>query len=66
MAKIVAFEQDRFASFLGEGVSQAISEVQLSGVPRTPSEIPIGLTGDSRLLSSHFRDGDVVGHKEGI
>ena len=50
MDKILALEQKGLASRLGEGIGQAIAEVELCGVTRALAEIPIGVARNLGLF----------------
>jgi hypothetical protein len=50
VAKIVAFIEQRLACDGGQGIREAIAEVQLRGVARALAIVSIGASGDPHLL----------------
>jgi hypothetical protein len=56
MDEIVALEEQRLASRLGQGVREAVAEIQASLMAASLPEIPVRLAGDMRLLACHRRD----------
>ena len=55
-AKVIAFEQQRLAGGLGQGVRKAIAEVQLSRMTATSAKISVGLPGDPLRFGDGFDD----------
>ncbi len=51
--KIVAFVEQGFALVAGQGVAEAVAEVEVGGVAAAFAEVAVGLAGDARLRFSH-------------
>ena len=58
MYKIITFKQQWFAGSLGKSISEAIPKIQLSRMPATFAEIPIGFACDFRLSFGDRLDND--------
>jgi hypothetical protein len=56
--KIITFKQQRLALILGERISEAIAKIQPSRIAAALAEIPVGFTGDLRLLLGDGLDDD--------
>jgi len=50
MNEVVAFRQDWFALVTGEGVAEAVAEVEVGGMATAAAIVAIGLAGDAGLL----------------
>ena len=51
MGEVDPLEQERLARVTGQGVGEAVAEVESRGVPATAPEVPMSVTGDPRLRS---------------
>lgn len=56
--EVVALEEDGFAGGAGEGVREAVAEVEVGGVAAAPAKVSVGLAGDARLLGGDGLDAD--------
>src|SRR5690606_35942911 len=58
VGKVVALVEQRIATLGGEGVGEAIAEVEPRRVAAAPAEVAIGLAGDAGLCRGHRSDVD--------
>jgi hypothetical protein len=53
MGEVGSLEQERLRLVLGQGVGEAIAEIELRGMTTAPIEVSIGLAGNERLAFIH-------------
>jgi hypothetical protein len=56
VAEVVPFEQQCFSGGLGQGIREAVPEVQAGLVAAALAEIAVGVTRDAGLFSGHWFD----------
>ena len=56
MHKVVALVEDGFALVAGEGVAEAVAEVEVGGMAAAFAVVAIGLAGDARLMGGNGLD----------
>src|SRR5690606_31890543 len=59
LREVISFEQEMLAPLFGEGVGNAITEIKLSRVARTLSEIAISLARDASMYRRYRNDFDI-------
>src|ERR1700688_516511 len=56
--EVIALEEERLAGELGEGIGEAIAEVEPCRMAAAAAEVAVGLARDARLALAHRLDGE--------
>ena len=64
MEEVVAFVEERFAGFTGEGVGETVAQIQFGFVAATFAKVTVGLAGDAGLRFSDGLNGDAKGDQK--